>query len=249
MSDEVKFIFKTLIKVPVIVFVCYLILNVLLFSFTYFKLLGMSYVVMQTVVENNYLPNSEKEDLLKYIDTLNTNTNGVGSVTGATSTTYDANNEVVSYAGLIVNKVTNGTDTGEVILHYKVPLEALGSGDTAQQEYIVLKNGNDLDVTHPYNSWTEITNAGYSSSYKPENSRRQYGNKAYVGVYARYQMVWPLLHNETMTLSNSNDYINSSATYLDESGLNAARSSKIGKLNIRITYVVPGLKYYPDLTT
>lgn len=71
MSDEVKFIFKTLIKVPIMIFVAYVILNIFAFFFIYFKALGMSYVVMQTAVENNYLPTSELQTIYNYVDSWN----------------------------------------------------------------------------------------------------------------------------------------------------------------------------------
>ena len=67
MSDEVKFIFKTLFKVPVIIFVSFFILNIFAFFFIYFKVLGASYVVMQTAVENNYLPRAELNQLVNYV--------------------------------------------------------------------------------------------------------------------------------------------------------------------------------------
>jgi hypothetical protein len=67
MSDSVKFIFKTLIKVPCLIFVAYFILNIFAFCYTYFKMLGFSYVVMQTAVENNYLPTTEYNQLNAYI--------------------------------------------------------------------------------------------------------------------------------------------------------------------------------------
>ena len=70
MSDSVKFIFKTLIKVPIIIMVCYLVFNIFAFSFTYFKVLGLSYVVMQTAVENNYIPESELNTLQDYMDDI-----------------------------------------------------------------------------------------------------------------------------------------------------------------------------------
>ncbi len=70
MSDSVKFIFKTLIKVPIIIFVCYLVFNIFAFSFTYFRTLGLSYVVMQTAVENNYIPSSELNTLQNYMDSI-----------------------------------------------------------------------------------------------------------------------------------------------------------------------------------
>lgn len=70
MTDGVKFIFKTLLKVPVIIFVSFFVFNILVFFLIYFKMLGFSYIVMQTAVENNYLPNSELESLLAYADRM-----------------------------------------------------------------------------------------------------------------------------------------------------------------------------------
>ena len=67
MSDSVKFIFKTLIKVPCYIMVAYFILNIFAFAHTYFKMLGFSYVVMQTAVENNYLPETEYNQLNSYL--------------------------------------------------------------------------------------------------------------------------------------------------------------------------------------
>ena len=67
MADGVKFIFKTLIKVPCIIMVCYFVLNIFMFMYYYFKMLGISYEAMQVVVENNYIPPQEFELLNKYI--------------------------------------------------------------------------------------------------------------------------------------------------------------------------------------
>ena len=70
MSDDVKFIFKTLIKVPIIIFELYLVFNLFCFMFIYFKTLGIQYVAMQTVVENNYIPTDEMDELNEYLDDL-----------------------------------------------------------------------------------------------------------------------------------------------------------------------------------
>lgn len=70
MADSVKFIFKTLIKVPVMIMVFYLVFNLFAFSFTYFRVMGISYVIMQTAVENNYLPESELNTLQNYVDSI-----------------------------------------------------------------------------------------------------------------------------------------------------------------------------------
>lgn len=72
MSDGVKFIFKTLIKVPIIILVAFGIFNLFAFSLSYFKLLGFSYVAMQTAVENNYIPTSESTTLTNYLNSLET---------------------------------------------------------------------------------------------------------------------------------------------------------------------------------
>lgn len=71
MADNVKFIFKSLIKVPIFIFVAFFIFNIFTFFFIYFKMLGISYVVMQTAVENNYLPQQELTTLNEYMTSLN----------------------------------------------------------------------------------------------------------------------------------------------------------------------------------
>lgn len=70
MNSSIKFIFKTLFKVPVYILISYTIFNVFAFSLTYFKLLGFSYVVMQTAVENNYIPASEMTTLNNYLASI-----------------------------------------------------------------------------------------------------------------------------------------------------------------------------------
>lgn len=71
MEDGVKYIFKTLIKVPVFIVAAYFIFNIFAFCFIYFKMLGASYIVMQTAVENNYLPTTELTTLHNYINQFN----------------------------------------------------------------------------------------------------------------------------------------------------------------------------------
>ena len=72
MADNVKFIFKTLLKVPIIIFVIYAVFNVFAFSLSYFKILGFSYVAMQTAVENSYIPEQEMNTLENYLFSLQT---------------------------------------------------------------------------------------------------------------------------------------------------------------------------------
>ena len=67
MSDGVKFIFKTLFKVPIFILAAYLILNVLGLVTTYFKVQGVEYGLTNIVTENNYISQS---DLVKLMPQL-----------------------------------------------------------------------------------------------------------------------------------------------------------------------------------
>lgn len=92
MSDEVKNIFKILIKVPLIILVAYLVLNAFAFAFVYFKLLGASYAVMQVAIENNYLPDREYQTLKKYVEDFDNNTVFLRNAHVITSSDSDATN-------------------------------------------------------------------------------------------------------------------------------------------------------------
>ena len=73
MTDSVKFIFKTLFKVPIFIMASFAVFNAFAFGLTYFKLLGLSYVIQQTAVENNYIPDEELNTLNNYLASI-TNT-------------------------------------------------------------------------------------------------------------------------------------------------------------------------------
>lgn len=72
MENSVASIFKILIKIPIIISVSYLILNVFAFALCYFKILGASYSLQQIVMENNYLPSNEARAFDNYLDGLET---------------------------------------------------------------------------------------------------------------------------------------------------------------------------------
>lgn len=67
MSDGVKYIFKTLIKIPIIILVSFAVFNVFAFMLSYMKVLGISYAVLQTGMENNYIPPNEYYTLQYYM--------------------------------------------------------------------------------------------------------------------------------------------------------------------------------------
>ena len=62
MEDGVKFIFKTLIKVPIIIVVSYLIFNIFSFTVAYFRLYSVAQMVNSIVMENNYIPGTPTDD-------------------------------------------------------------------------------------------------------------------------------------------------------------------------------------------
>ena len=70
MEDALKFIFKTLIKIPFIIMITYFIANLLLFSLFYFKFTGISYSVMNTGMENNFIPDYEYKIIVKTINDI-----------------------------------------------------------------------------------------------------------------------------------------------------------------------------------
>lgn len=73
MSDGVKFIFKTLIKVPFIIFVSFFIFNIFAFTVSYFRIVGASNTLQQAIMDNNYLVDSDRTTFNTYIENLRTN--------------------------------------------------------------------------------------------------------------------------------------------------------------------------------
>ena len=72
MSDGVKFIFKTLIKVPFIICVSFFIFNIFAFTVSYFRIVGASNTLQQAIMDNNYLVKADKDTFDTYIKNLST---------------------------------------------------------------------------------------------------------------------------------------------------------------------------------
>ena len=68
MDGEVKVVFKSLVKVPCIILIAYIIFNIFAFVVSYFRLVSLSYVAQQVVTQNNYIPGDEQTQLEEYID-------------------------------------------------------------------------------------------------------------------------------------------------------------------------------------
>lgn len=72
MSDGVKFIFKTLIKVPFIICVSFFIFNIFAFTVSYFRIVGASNTLQQAIMDNNYLVDSDYDTFKGYTEMLKT---------------------------------------------------------------------------------------------------------------------------------------------------------------------------------
>lgn len=191
MADNVKFIFKTLLKVPIIILISYTIFNIFAFSFSYFRLLGFSYVAMQTAVENNYIPAEEMATLTNYLNSLETEMLTDLSIFCDTdiSTSNTADN----------NKTQYGTPiTIQVRAHYNFIWPLMPSEQKS--------NGVVADGLHGNNAGSDLSNA------QLDQLREQYEQ-------------------------NSGSYDSSRDTFQQNDNA-----------NIVISYTIPGLKYYPDLS-
>lgn len=194
MTENVKFIFKTLLRVPIIILVCFAVLNVFAFGLSYFKLLGVAYVSMQTAIENNYIPVQEYTTLKGYLD---------------------------------------------------------------KQETQMLENINLTCITGNAVSTVDPNTLGtFDEQY---NIRYQYGAPVTVTVSAHYRFVWPLMPKEqTSNGVAATGYSVQGGAYTGKIRGNDLNEDQLEdrleayennpRNNIVISYTVPGLKYYPDLS-
>lgn len=214
MTDEVKFIFKSLLKVPIMIMVSYAILNIFAFFFIYFKALGTSYVVMQTAVENNYLPPAELTQLYDYVNSWN-------SI------------RMVENAGIVVYDPNPNNDVATI------------DSSNTEAEYKLMGAIDD-------------TNAQYGPN--DARTRKQYGGTVTCGVACDYVFIWPLSHRETLegadldSAGTDTTGVNgvsgtNSTSFKNSTDLEAMRESKRSPFRIKLTYTVPGLRYYPDMLT
>lgn len=190
MEDGVKFIFKSLIKVPLIIMAAYLVLNMFAFAYIYFKMLGFSYGVMQVAIENNYIPPAEFNTLENFLDDLD-NIPMAGNVRMSCDSDGRGNNVKQQYG----NTVTVSVDADYVIiwpLTYDQTLatdaagvgapdneKGISSGSVAgygtigdgSTENIEFKDNNTLDqdrasFTDPNLSYDTLVNADGTTNVK-----------------------------------------------------------------------------------
>lgn len=168
LEDGVKFIFKTLIKVPVIIFVSYLIFNLFSYTVAYFRLYSAAQVVNDVVMENNYIPSNMVQELKTYMDDNVSSNLLVLSNTSIPGVTVETSKDGASYNNAID---TSGHGTGRV--QYggtaKVTVQGrliwLNPLTNSKEEY--LNNGvSGLDgtTTTTKNVTSELTARGFNGS-------------------------------------------------------------------------------------
>ena len=145
MSGGVKFIFKTLISIPVIVTISYLILNIYGYAVSYFRVTALSYSVMQIVAENNYIPVDELEALAKYANSLETGIlSDIAIVIGAEDATEEfLLNNVIDFDGSSNTLIIKGSPNNDKVQYGEVKK----AGITAKFNWMnPFKFGKDSDI-------------------------------------------------------------------------------------------------------
>lgn len=218
MEGGVKFIFKTLIKVPIYIYVAFLIFNVFAFCFIYFKVLGFSYLVQQTVVENNYIPTEQLKSFAEYLTDFDSGISMVENCNIIISDAYDEKAKNNSLATLALR--SSGRDESVVYTPVSYKLDAL-----KKRQY-----GADVTVGVTCN-YVWVWPLDYRNTSLDNIERRVSPNGLSYDVADR-QMTGDRVTDNMATAMRVNN---------DGSQINETP-------NIVIKYTVPGLKYYPDLS-
>lgn len=167
MSSGVSFIFKTLIKIPCYIMVMYLVFNLFGFTLTYFKLLGFSYTIQQTAVENNYIPEQEKLTLTRYLNDIS----GTDVVEGARLVLDDPSQPSIPSATIkrqYGNEVVVGVEATYKFIWPLMPREQLNDEFDPTQE-----NGGGFQGMSD-----TATFSGYADGGTLEARRAEKNNKA-----------------------------------------------------------------------
>ena len=220
MSDEVKNIFKILIKVPLIILVAYLVLNAFAFAFVYFKLLGASYAVMQVAIENNYLPDREYKTLKKYIEDFDTNTDFLEHACVITSPDSDATH--AAPGNNTSRKQYGATVVVGVSADYKMKWP-LTYTQTIKEDGTVSKDQRTNKKTH-------------------KKHKKEDGTIEYVTIDGIEEGSVPGM-NSGRSLEFKDD-----KQLEDDRETAATTEDSNGNQMFRFVYTVPGLKYYPDMS-
>jgi hypothetical protein len=226
MDESVAFIFKTLIKVPCIIFVSFFIFNIFAFCFIYFKILGLSYVLMQEVVANNYITSSQYDQIWKSsLTDLNDTAlvSSVGIIVGKDNSgnlVYSTSSSAASHTNYIYRVSDSGKTT-------------LGTNSDAKTCVGTKYQYGKVRTVGIYCKYTIIWPVSYNKSKGLTSGVNGLkGNSEYGSTM-------------TTTYSNSGDVYDDNMSLANGDILDNGHKVTIP---IYIYYQVPGLKYYSDLT-
>lgn len=230
MEDSVRSIFMTLIKIPCFIVISYIVFNIFAFSMIYFKMLGVSYMVSEVALENNYIPNTEKESLENYF----------AEIDGDYS-------------------VRETKPSGDYTWTY---YRASNVGGRSTVDSITLIDNLHLVVN------TDGTGSEPATEAENNNTKVQYGNPVRAGIAWDYYWIWPLLSvspdggtDDLGFYYNVNGYSSQGGTTgtnlmdantnhsnrLSDAEIERRKNKSKHLLHCSISYVIPGMKYYPDL--
>ena len=231
MQDGVKFIFKTLIRVPIVIYVAFALLNLFAFCFAYFKMLGVSYVVQQSAVENKYLTTSNLKTIGDYVRSV------------------DASSVFIEEANIVVGDSS--------LKHSTSNLTSDGKYTTAYNYAYTSNTANTTGTTFG----TMAMSTKLADTKVGALVRKQYGNEVTVGVTYRFRTVWPFDYRRNTTSQKTGVGIGGyseaarKSNMADRQNRGYSANTKatwttmtLSRNCINIVYTVPGLKYYPDLT-
>jgi len=244
MSESVAFIFKTLIKVPIIIFTAFFIMNCFAFAFIYFKVLGFSYVLMQEAVENNYVAPRQADQIRTYLWNLQ---DEIPMCRNATI--------IVGLDSTGTPVLWNMTPTGAVDLQDTVTGHHIGNltyGDVID-EY---NYGKNAGIRQQYGATKSI---GIHCEYEfvwPLSYQYTHGQRnvdGYTGTVGGFTHSNEETGGNTYDISKDPYTLNGLGDFADSAGMSESAAT-IGLNNMKgviipidIYYTVPGLKYYADL--
>jgi len=241
MSDGVKFVFKTLFKVPIIILVAYFFLNIMGLVTTYFKVQGMQYGLENIVTENNYISVNDLTKLMPQIWSLGYHNNG-------------GTWERISYVAEVGILVQN--ESGD---EFRIPLQAPDAAGTNA-------NAAAIDLTDNVNACFADTNNSPmgKSQYGRAKMVGCYANYEVLWPLTVYDdaatgvFMDGTVQNPAVTGYDSNDpsaWQNAAASQTRQTGIFTANNASGDIHDHASTVIVPigmhstvvGIKYYADM--
>ena len=226
MEGGVKFIFKTLFKVPIYIYAAFLVFNIFAFCFIYFKMLGFSYLVQQTAVENNYIPAEQLKSFAEYL------------------TEFDNSIAMVENCNIIISdKYDEKAETNSL---NNLALRRSGAGSNVKYTPVLTKK----DALKKRQYGADVT-VGVTCNYvwvwplDYRNTSRQNINSSYDGADVGNITLGGYNYN---TDSPDKRKMAGTGDMVTDMRMTTDGSQSTATPNIVIKYTVPGLKYYPDLS-